>query len=168
MAQSRPFSRRAADRQGPDNKSEQGYGDHCRDEDGCHFVDPFLQRRTAALSTHHQLDDARHQTVRAQRLDLNNKHAVVIDCATNNDITVGFIYGCRFACDHAFIDAAFAFEHQAIGRYTLARSDSQAVADQQFTQGHINLAFVYFDKMGQTGSQTDQVADGLTCLFARF
>src|SRR6266446_1335841 len=123
----------------PNDESDRGDPDHCRNEITRHGVGKFLDGRLAALRLGHHLDDLSQQSFRADSLGAHEKRAGLVDCGPDNFVTGSFAHWHRFPRNHRFIDIAFPINNYAVDWNFFAGPDTEEVALLNFIHGNFLL-----------------------------
>jgi len=100
----------------------------------------------------HHLHDLREECVRANSLGPHYKASGPIHGAACDLGRYVLLDGDRLAADHRLIDGTVAFEHDAIDRDFLARSDPQPVAYLDLMERHVSLAALLVKSFSSFGS----------------
>ncbi len=134
------FGRRASEQ--PADQGEHGYHQHRRDE---HLADPvhqLLDRCLGRLGVFHQADDPRQHGLATERGGAHQQAPLAIDRAAGDAVARRLVHRQALAADQCFVGLAFAFEHFAVHRETLAGLDQHQVVQAQRGDGDVFLAAV--------------------------
>ncbi len=134
------FGRRASEQ--PADQGEHGDHQHRRDE---HLADPvhqLLDRRLGRLGVFHQADDPRQHSLATERGGAHQQPTLAVDRATGDAVAWRLVHRQALAADQRFVGLAFALDHFAVHRETLARLDQHQVVQAQRGDGDVFLAAV--------------------------
>ncbi len=136
----RDLSRRTG--QQPADQGEHGDHQHRRDEHLADLVHQFLDRRLGRLRVFHQADDPRQHGFAAQRGSAHQQTAFAVDGTAGDAVARCLVHRQALAADQRLVGLAFAFEHFAVHRKTLAGLDQHQVVEAQGGNGDVFLTAI--------------------------
>ena len=140
----------------PDGEGDDGDQNDGRHKPGSHYVCQALNGCTGALRVTHHAYNLCKKGFSTDAVGPHDEGAGAIDGAARNPGIGGFFHGNGLACDHRFIYAAAAFQHQSVDRNFLAGPDAEAVSHRYVFERYIFLAPVRANFAGGFRGQPQQ------------
>ena len=118
-----------------------------------------MNGRAGTLRFRDHLDDLRQHRVGADLVGPHHKRAVPVERAAGEALSARLLDRQRFAGDHRFVDRGAAFDHHAIHRNGLSRTNTQQIAHLHDLQRHVGFGAVRADAARRLGRQVEQRTD---------